>query len=214
LAAETAEAIFSPHLNIAAAKEYYDDVKGRMASYGRDPNHLKILPGLSVVVRPTQAEAEEDFEYIQSLIHPIVGREILSTMLGGIDLSGYSLDEELPDIPMDTNHSQGHFDSIMAMAREEKLTIRELGQRVAGARGKNTIHGDPEHVADYMQEWFEAGACDGFTVMPPYIPGALDDFCDLVIPLLQERGLFRTEYEGDTLRDHLWLPRPKSRYSN
>lgn len=213
LAAETAEAIFSPHLNIPAAKEYYDDVKGRMAKYGREPHELKILPGLSAIVRPTQAEAEEDFEYIQSLIHPIVGREILATMLGNIDLSGYDLDEELPDLELVSNASRGHFDSIMAMAREEKLTIRQLGQRCAGARGKNSIHGSPEQVADYMQEWFDADACDGFTIMPPYIPGALDDFCDMVIPILQERGIFRTEYTGTTLRDHLGLARPESRYA-
>ena len=102
----------------------------------------------------------------------------------------------------------------MAMARSEKLTIRQLGQRVAGARGKNSIHGSPEQVADYMQEWFDAEACDGFTVMPAYIPGALDDFCEMVIPILQERGLFRKEYTGSTLRDHLGLPRPESRYAS
>ena len=96
------------------------------------------------------------------------------------------------------------------MARREKLTIRQLGQRVAGARGKNVFVGTPEQVADYMEDWFSKEACDGFTVMPPYIPGSLDDFCELVIPELQRRGLFRTEYEGSTLRDHLGLPRPES----
>jgi N-acetyl-S-(2-succino)cysteine monooxygenase len=96
------------------------------------------------------------------------------------------------------------------MARKEKLTIRQLGQRVAGARGKNVFVGTPTQVADYMEDWFRKEACDGFTVMPPYIPGALDDFCELVIPELQRRGLFRTEYEGSTLRDHLGLPKPES----
>ena len=212
LAAEYAEAIFSPHLTIELSKKYYDDVKGRMAKYGRDPDHLKVLPGLSVVVGKTDAEAEADFNYLQSLIHPIVGREILSTMLGGLDLSSYSMDDYLPDpLPM-TNASRGHFESIVAMAKREKLTIRELGLRVAGARGKNTIHGGPKKVADYMEEWFKAGACDGFCVMPPYIPGSHDDFCNLVVPELQRRGLFRTEYEGKTLRENLGLPRPVSRY--
>ena len=211
LAARYAEGIFSPHLNAEAAKKYYDDLKGRMPKYGRDPNHLKILPGLSVIVRPSAAEAEEDYEYLQSLIHPMVGREIVASMLG-CDLSGYSLDEPLPDPLPDTNASKGHYDSIMEMARRENLTLRELGQRVAGARGKNVIKGTPQTVADYMEEWFTQGACDGFTVMPPYIPGALDDFCELVIPELQRRGLFRTEYDGTTLRDHLGLPRPQSRY--
>jgi len=213
LAAQYAEAIFSPHLTIDAAKPYYDDVKGRMRRYNRDPNHLKILPGLSVIVAPTEAEARADYEFIQSLIHPMVGREILATMLGDMDLSKYSLDEPLPDELPPTNGSKGHFDSIIAMARREKLTIRELGKRVAGARGKNVFVGTPKQVADYMEEWFVKGACDGFNIMPPYIPGSLDDFCTLVVPELQRRGLFRTEYEGRTLRENLGLPRPESIYS-
>jgi N-acetyl-S-(2-succino)cysteine monooxygenase len=212
LAAQYAEAIFSPHLTIAAAKPYYDDVKGRMRRYGRDPDHLKILPGLSVIVAPTEEEARKDYDFIQSLIHPMVGREILSTMLGDMDLSKYSLDEPLPDVLPESNGSKGHFDSIVAMARRENLTIRELGKRVAGARGKNVFVGTPTQVADYMEEWFVNGACDGFTVMPPYIPGSLDDFCTMVIPELQRRGLFRTEYEGKTLRENLGLPRPESIY--
>jgi alkanesulfonate monooxygenase len=212
LAAEFAEAIFSPHLTIEAAKSYYDDVKGRMRKYGRDPDHLKILPGLSVVVGATDAEAAADFDSLQSLIHPVVGREILATMLGGIDLSPFPMDGPLPDPLPPGSGSKGHYDSIVAMARRENLTIRQLGDRVAGARGKNTIHGSPTKVADYMQEWFEQGACDGFCVMPPYIPGAHDDFCNMVVPELQRRGLFRKDYEGTTLREHLGLPRPASRY--
>ncbi len=215
LAAEFAEAIFSPHLNIPAAKAYYDDVKGRMQSkYNRDPNHLKILPGLSVVVAESDDKAAEDFELLQSLIHPMVGREILSTMLGGIDLSPYPLDEPLPDPLPDTNGSRGHYDSIVAMARRENLTIRQLGARCAGARGKNSIHGSPKKVADYMEEWFTSKACDGFCVLPPYMPGQHVDFCDMVIPELQKRGIFRKEYEGATLRENLGLPRPESRYAH
>jgi len=214
LAAEVAEAIFSPHLNVEAAKEYYDDVKTRMLKYGRNPDHCKILPGLSVIVAETEAEARRDYDYIQSMIHPMVGREILSSMLGGLDLSGYDMDKPLPDPLPEHTGSRGHYDSIVAMARKENLTIRELGQRVAGARGKNVLVGDPKQVADYMQDWFDKGACDGFTVMPPYIPGALDDFCNLVMPELRKRGLVRTEYEGTTLREHLGLPRPVSRYDS
>ncbi|MDB5572812.1 MAG: xenobiotic compound monooxygenase subunit [Hyphomicrobiales bacterium] len=213
LAAEFAEAIFSPHLTIPDAKAYFNDVKGRMQRYGRDPDHLKILPGLSVVVAESDDKAAEDFDRLQSLIHPIVGREILSTMLGGIDLSPYPLDEPLPDPLPPTKSSKGHFDSIVAMARRENLTIRELGARCAGARGKNSIHGSPKKVADYMEEWFSNQACDGFCVLPPYIPGQHDDFCNMVIPELQKRGVFRKEYEGATLRENLGLPRPPSRYA-
>ena len=213
LAARTAEAIFSPHLSIEAAKPYYDKLKDSMRRQGRDPDHCKVLPGLSVIVAEDEAEARRDYEFIQSLIHPIVGREILSTMLGDIDLSKYPLDEPLPQVLPASNGSKGHFESIMAMARRENLTIRELGQRVAGARGKNVFVGTPRQVADYMEEWFVKGACDGFNIMPPYIPGALDDFCELVIPELQRRGLFRTEYEGCTLRENLGVPRPQSRHA-
>jgi alkanesulfonate monooxygenase len=209
-AAQFAEAIFSPHLNVEAAKAYYDDVKGRMAKYGRDPDHLKILPGLSAIVRPTEQEANDDYDYLQSRIHPIVAREILSTMLGNLDLSAYPLDGPLPDLP---EHDGGHYTSILEMARKDNLSIRQIGMRVAGARGKNVIKGTPAQIVDYMQEWFEKEACDGFTVMPPYLPGALDDFCELVIPELRRRGLFREEYEGTTLRDHLGLPRPQSQYA-
>jgi len=214
LAAEMAEAVFSPHLTIPAAKAYYDDVKGRMQSrYNRHPDHLKILPGLSVIVAESDDKAAEDFERLQQLVHPIVGREILSTMLGGMDLTPYPFDEPLPDPLPPTNGSKGHYESIVAMARRENLTIRQLGERVAGARGKNAIHGGPKKVADYMEEWFAAQACDGFCVMPPYMPGQHDDFCTMVVPELQKRGIFRTEYEGATLRENLGLPRPKSRYA-
>jgi alkanesulfonate monooxygenase len=211
-AAEFGEAIFSPHLTLESAKAYYDDVKGRMHKYGRDPDHLKILPGLSVCVASTDEKARADHEYLQSLIHPIVGREILSTMLGGIDLSPYPLDGPLPELPPSETGSRGHYDSLVAKARRENLTIRQLGAWSAGARGKNAIHGSVKTVVDYMEKWFTKGACDGFCVMPPYIPGAHDDFSNLVIPELQRRGLFRTEYEGSTLRENLGLPRPESRH--
>lgn len=214
LAAEFAEAIFSPHLNIPEAKAFYDDVKGRMQSkYNRDPEHLKVLPGLSVVVAESDDKAAEDFELLQSLIHPIVGREILSTMLGGLDLSPYPLDGPLPDLPATQHSSMGHFDSIVSMARRENLTIRQLGARCAGARGKLSIHGGPKTVADTMEQWFAEKACDGFCVLPPYMPGQHVDFCEMVIPELQRRGLFRKEYEGATLRENLGLPRPASRYA-
>ena len=212
LAAQYAEAIFSPHLTIEAARPYYDKLKGSMARYGRDPNHCKVLPGLSVFVAETEEEARRDYEFIQSLIHPVVAREILSTMLGDVDLTKYPLDQPLPAVLPPTNGSKGHYDSILEMARRENLSIIELGRRVAGARGKNVFVGNPRQVADYMEEWFVKSACDGFNVMPPYIPGSLDDFCRLVVPELQRRGLFRTEYEGGTLRENLGLPRPQSRY--
>jgi hypothetical protein len=205
----SSRAIFSPHLTIEAAKTYYDG-EGTCANTAAI-DHLKILPGSSVVVA-TEAEAPPT---TTSCSHSFTRGQarILSTMLGGIDLSPFPLDGPLPDPLPQGSGSKGHYDSIVAMARRENLTIRQLGDRVAGARGKNTIHGSPTKVVDYMQEWFEKGACDGFCVMPPYIPGAHDDFCNMVVPELQRRGLFRKDYEGATLREHLGLPRPASRHT-
>jgi alkanesulfonate monooxygenase len=211
VSAEFAECIFSAPLSFESAKATYADLKGRMARFGRDPDHMKILPGLSTVVGRTEAEAQEKHEHLQSLIHPMVCREILSTVLGGVDLSGYSLDDPMPDVPK-SNASQSTFEHVMEMARRENLTIRQVALRVGGARGKHVVRGSPQQIADMMEEWFLGEACDGFNIMPPYLPGALDDFVELVIPELQRRGLFRTEYEGRTLRENLGLPRPESRY--
>ncbi|MFL5039786.1 MAG: LLM class flavin-dependent oxidoreductase [Xanthobacteraceae bacterium] len=212
VSAEFAEVIFSAPLTLDAAKATYADLKGRMVQFGRDPDHMKILPGLSTVVGRSEADAVERHEYMQSLIHPVVAREILSTVLGGVDLTGYSLDDPLPtDLPR-SNASQSTFQYVTEMARRENLTIRQIALRVAGARGKSVVRGSPQQIADLMEEWFVNEACDGFNIMPPYLPGALDDVVELVIPELQRRGLFRTEYEGRTLRENLGLPRPESRY--
>ena len=140
VSAEFAEVIFSAPLTLGAAKATYADLKGRMTRFGRNPDHMKILPGLSTVVGRTEAEATERHEFMQSLIHPIVAREILSTVLGGVDLSGHSLEAELPDLPP-SNASQSTFQAVMEMARRERLTIRQVALRVAGARGKSVVRG-------------------------------------------------------------------------
>jgi alkanesulfonate monooxygenase SsuD/methylene tetrahydromethanopterin reductase-like flavin-dependent oxidoreductase (luciferase family) len=166
------------------------------------------------VVGRSEAEAMEKFDYLQSLIDPVVGVALLSTILGDADLSGCPLDGPLPDIALATNSSQGTFANVVDLARRENLTIRQLYQRLAGARGKLTITGSVARVVDQMEEWFCNGAADGFVIQPSYLPGALDDFVELVIPELQRRGLFRTDYEGGTLRENLGLPRPASRYAD
>ena len=211
LAAATAEVVFTSPYDIAAGQAFYNDVKGRMAKYGRHPHELKILPGLSATVAETDEEAEEKFEYLQSLIHPEVGREILSLVLEGADLSGYDLDGPLPEITPEP--VGGTPRGVIAMARKENLTMRQLYMRLAGARGKRSIKGSVKRVADEMEAWFRAGACDGFILQPAYLPGSLDEACTLLVPELQKRGLFQTEYKGVTLRDHLGLARPKSRYA-
>ena len=213
VAAEFAEVIFCAPLTIEAGQKLYRDLKDRMTQHGRSPEDMKIMPGLSAVVARTEAEANEKYEFLQSLIHPIVAREILSTILGGLDLSRYPFDGPLPDDLPYSNASQFIFQSAVDLARRENLTIRQLALRMAGARGKAVVKGTPEQIADIMEDWLRKDAADGFNVMPPYLPGGLDDFVDLVVPELQKRGLFRLNYDGKTLREHLGLARPPSRHS-
>ena len=206
LAAETAEVVFGASQTLERAQEFYSDVKSRMKAFGRDPDSLKIMPGLSVCVAPTHEEAERKYEELQDLIDPRTGLELLSERLN-VDLSGCDVDGYLPDItPDEIGGSRAIL--IIDLARRENLTIRDLYRRFAGARGHCHITGSTEEVADMMEQWVTEGGCDGFNIMPPLYPSHLEDFVELVIPELQRRGLFRTKYEGRTLRENLGLPRP------
>jgi alkanesulfonate monooxygenase len=173
------------------------------------------MPGFNPVVGRTTAEAEEKHRHLQSLIHPEVGLALLSNALGNFDLSNADLDGPLPKAA-DThvsNMGQTSQRNVIQWAREENLTVRQLYQRFAGARGQRTVMGTAVEIADEMERWFLNHAVDGFLVQPPTLPGELDEFIALVIPELQNRGLFRTEYEGATLRENLGLQRPPSRYA-
>ncbi len=215
LAARTAEAVFTPQHSLEGAQAFYRDLKGRMAKYGRSPEHLVIMPGLNPIVGRTRREAEEKHRYLQSLIHPDVGLELLSNALADFDLRPYDLDGPLPEAAFSVTPkgSTTSFRNVLSWAKEENLTIRQLYQRFAGARGQRTVIGTAADIVDQMQEWFVNRGVDGFLIQPSHLPGGLQDFIDLVIPELRERGLFRTEYNGTTLRDHLGLPRPRSRYA-
>jgi N-acetyl-S-(2-succino)cysteine monooxygenase len=209
LAAKTAEVIFTAWQTIGEAQSFYRDVKGRLQKYGRTEESLKIMPGVFPVIGQTEKEAEEKKQYLVELIPEEVGVGLLSALIS-FDLSGYPIDKPLPDLPdiKDINGAKTRFQLVKDLGDREGLTIRQLYQRVAGARGHREIKGTPIQIADQLQEWFENGAADGFNIMPPYLPGGLDDFVNLVIPELQDRGLFREEYTGQTLRDHLGLSRP------
>ncbi len=211
-AASTAEVIFTAQQTLAEAQAFYSGIKGRLARYGRSPDHLKIMPGVFPVIGHTEAEAKEKYDQLQNLIHPKVGLALLSGNLGGFDLSDYPLDGPLPDLP-ETNLNKSRQKLVTDLARRENLTIRQLYQAIAGARGHRTIWGTPEQIADQLEEWFIKDAADGFNIMPPYLPAGLDNFVELVIPILQHRGLFRTEYEGHTLRENLGLPRPANQFT-
>lgn len=210
LAAETAEMVFSAEVTLASAQAFYGDVKGRMAAVGRDREHLKIMPGAFVVLGRSRAEAEERKALLDSLVHPDSGIASLSVLLG-CDAHAFDLDGQLPDIP-ESNASRSSRDKLLRMARERRMTVRQMAQWVGGAYGILEMIGTPAMVADQMQAWFEAQACDGFNVMFPYLPAGLDDFVAQVVPELQRRGIFRRQYQGNTLREHLGLPRPPNRY--
>jgi N-acetyl-S-(2-succino)cysteine monooxygenase len=212
LAAQTAEVIFVAHQTLDEAKAFYRDVKGRLAKYGRRPEHLKIMPGIFPVIGRTLGEAQDKFDELQDLIHPEVGVALLSKMIGGVDLSAYPVDGPVPDLP-ETNGGKSRQQLLFDLARRENLSIRDLYLRIAGARGHQQVVGTPASIADQLQQWFEEEGADGFNIMSPWLPGGLTEFAELVVPELQRRGLFRTEYEGTTLRENLGLPRPANRYA-
>lgn len=211
LAARTAEVIFTANQTLEDAQEFYADVKGRLAKYGRSPDDLKIMPGAFPIVGRTEAEAQEKYEFLQSLIHSDVAWDILQRYYKGIDLTKYSLDDPAPELPSDTNTNKSRLKLVKDLATRGNLTLRQLYLSLSTARGHRTILGTPESIADQLEEWFNNGAADGFNIMPPILPTGLEDFVNLVIPILQKRGLFRTEYEGHTLRENLGLRRPENR---
>ncbi|WP_454721347.1 MULTISPECIES: LLM class flavin-dependent oxidoreductase [Cupriavidus] len=207
LAARTGEAVFTAQQTVEDAVAFYADVKGRLARYGREADDLKILPGVFPVVGHSESEAREKFEQLQSLIDPVVGLALVSSLSGGFDLSGYPLDGPIPELP-ETNASKSRQRLLIDLARRENLTIRQLYQRVAGARGHWQLVGTAEQIADQLEERFRKYGADGYNIMSPVLPGGLTDFIALVLPELRRRGLFRTEYAGTTLREHLGLKRP------
>ncbi|HEY9616537.1 MAG TPA: LLM class flavin-dependent oxidoreductase [Microcoleaceae cyanobacterium] len=213
LAARTAEVIFTANQTLEDAQAFYADVKGRLAKYGRSPDDLKIMPGAFPIIGRTEAEAQEKYEFLQSLIHPDVAWDILRQYYKSVDLSNYSLDDLAPELPSDTNNNKSRLKLVKDLATRGQLTLRQLYLSLATARGHRTILGTPESIADQLEEWFNNGAADGFNIMPPILPTGLEDFVNLVVPILQQRGLFRTAYEGNTLRENLGLRRPANQFT-
>ena len=209
LAAETAEVIFGSSRTIEDGRSFYADVKGRMRALGRAPETLKILPGALVITGRTREEAQEKKALLDSLVHSDSGIPNLSMRLG-TDASGFDLDGPLPEIP-ETNQSQSGRATLVALAKRENLTVRQLAQLVGGYGG-NQMVGTPGEIADTMQEWLETEASDGFNIMFHSVPEGLNDFVDLVVPELQRRRIYRREYEGTTLREHLGLARPANQF--
>lgn len=209
LAAETAELVFCAPGTLASARAFYADIKSRMRAVGRNPAHLKILPGALVVVGDTLQQARDIRAQLDSLVHEDSAIASLSIALGH-DVSGFDLDAPLPEVPQ-SNASQSSRERVLDLARHEQLTVRQLAQRLGGYAGLAFV-GTPESIADEMQEWLQTEACDGFNIMFPYLPDGLTAFVERVVPELQRRGIFRRAYTGTTLREHLGLPRPGNQF--
>ncbi len=209
LAAETAEVVFAASGTIEDGQRFYADVKGRMDALGRDRDHLKILPGVLVVVGDTEGEARAIRARLDSLVHYESAIASLSVALG-CDASRFDPDAPLPSLP-ETNASKSSQERVLRLAEGGSLTVRQRAQRLGGYGGLAMV-GTAASIADQMQEWLETEASDGFNVMFPWLPGGLDAFVGQVVPELQRRGIFRREYEGRTLRENLGLPRPANRH--
>lgn len=199
--------VFTAQQTLDQAQTFYRGMKKQVAEHGRNPDDVKILPGAFIVVGRTRAEAEDKYAVLQDLVDPVVGLGLLTGQLGDVDISGYPLDGPLPELPP-TEGSTSKQQLIYEQARREGLTIRELYLSVAAGRGHRFLLGTPESIADELEDWFVNEAADGFNIMPDYLPDGLDAIVDLLVPELQRRGLFRTEYEGTSLRANLGLPRP------
>ena len=205
LAARTADVVFSVVQELESAKAAYADLKGRLAKYGRAPDELAVLPGVMPVIGRTEEEARDKLSLLQSWLTPTNAATLVTSRIG-YDVSGYPLDGPVPAPPPD-GHSRTFSRVLFETARRENMTLRDLYNLTAAARGHWVVCGTPMRIADTLEEWFVGGAADGFNILPPYFPGAFADFVDLVVPELQRRGLFRREYEGTTLRDHFGLAR-------
>ncbi|MEV0582554.1 LLM class flavin-dependent oxidoreductase [Nonomuraea sp. NPDC050310] len=211
-AARHAEAVFTAQQTLREAREFSVDLKARLPRHGRRQDELLVLPGISPIIGSTEREALRLEKELEELIIPAYGLSQLSNLVG-IDLDESALDRPLPEVSVETEGAQSRRRLVVDLARRERLTVRQLLARLAGGRGHRVVAGTPEQIADELQEWFEYGAADGFNIMPPLLPSSLTDFVDHVVPELQVRGLFRTDYQGRTLREHYGLARPASQYS-
>lgn len=210
-ASKEADAVFTGHEAVEDAAAFYQDVKARAAGFGRNPDEVLIFPGISPIIGGTPEEAERKYEEVASLVTIENALDYLGRFFEHHDFSQYPLDEPFPELgDLGKNSFQSGTDKIKRDAKEKGLTLRQVALQSATPRGG--FIGTPEQVADKIQAWFEAGAADGFMITAA-VPNGLEDFVDHVVPILQDRGIYRTEYESDTLRGNLGLPVPENRYS-
>lgn len=211
LAAKHADCVFSVSGDIETGRRFRSDLHERLDAYDRTPDSLRVLPGASVYVAESLAEVDDLYEELQSLITPAVGVEYLSK-LAEQDLRGLDVDGPMPDLSEDVVGIASFRKNIDRMAKAEKLTIRQTYERVLPSMGHVLFKGTPDMVADQIEEWYRSGAADGFNISAPVMPLGLERIVDLLIPELQRRGLFRTEYQGQTLRERMGLPTPRNAF--
>jgi N-acetyl-S-(2-succino)cysteine monooxygenase len=211
LAARVADCVFTAQSKLADGKAFYDEVKSKAAEFGRSPDQIKIMPGIVPIIGRTDEEAHELRSALLSNITDDLAMRSMYRVAGGLDLRQFPLDGPFPELPL-SNGAQGRQKLLIEMARRENLTLIQAGRRFAEGQAHHIVCGSPKTIADLMQTWFEEGSCDGFALMPSYFPRGVRDIAESLIPELQRRGLFRTEYEGQTLRDNLGLAQPKSQF--
>ena len=211
LAAASADIVFTVQRDKSSAQKFYRSLKDRLKAHGRSPDSMIIMPGIYAVVGDTEKEAQEKFAELQSLVHPEVGLELLAKQLGLTDFSNIDIDKPLPPIG-DINTSKSRLDQIRTMGLEG-LTVREIYMRLAPGLGHHLLIGSAQRVADTLIDWQRDGAADGFMLIPGVMPQAQNDFDRLVLPILQERGVVRREYQGTTLRENLGLPKPRNSFN-
>jgi alkanesulfonate monooxygenase SsuD/methylene tetrahydromethanopterin reductase-like flavin-dependent oxidoreductase (luciferase family) len=210
LAARFAEAVFTAQRSLEEGEAFYRELKRATARAGRNPDHLKVLPGIVPIVGSTEEEAlRKERELDDLMVHEHALHQLAEQI--GVAATDLDLDAPLPDHVRPAEEIEGNrsrYELTIALARKEQLTVRQLLNRLGGGRGHRTAAGTPEQIADTIEQWFRSGAADGFNVMAPVLPSGLEGFVDHVVPILQARGLFRREYTGSTLREHYGLPVP------
>ena len=212
LAARTADVIFTAQTRLADAQAFYADVKQRTARHGRTPDDLKVMPGHTPVIGATMAEAQAKYDELQDLLPDDVALQSLAHISGGLDLTGFPLDGPLPDLPP-SNAAKARQALIVQTAREHGMTLRQIARHTAAGTGHRVIVGTPATIADEMELWLHSGAADGFNIVCNYYHAPFEAFCRQVVPELQRRGSFRTEYEATTLRGNLGLRIPGNKHS-
>lgn len=206
LAARTADIVYTAQNDIEEAKAFYASVKGRTEKYGRRPEDLVVMPGALMIVGRTDEEAQEKLATLENLVHPKIAMQALQRIIGA-DLSDYPVDGPIPEFEI-TSRMSSHAPALLKQARESGMTIRQFYSKLSGGSGHHQLVGTPESIADHIEHWYRSGACDGFNFLIPYYPQGLHDVLGTIVPELQRRGIFRTEYSGSTLRENLGLRRP------